>query len=507
MIFTMANTVLENNSRSKLLMLIGLTVLFFAIYFFNLSGEKLFSYKSGLGIDGEYYGRMVRGLPGNLFDKTVEPYWYQKFLPAIVARVVLQLSGMPIDNPLIVKAYSLIDAISIAGSVFLYFAITRKLKYSIEKVTLGFVLVFFCFGLLKYAPYQPLLTDRVALFECFLLLYCYVINNWKLALLVAFLGLFTFPLVVWLTAMLVFSVKREETETAPKKMPVNVIAFVLSILPVGITAYDYFFSPDVFNKYANNGLASISWETTGAALLVILSAVFVCLFLFFGMVSVLKHVNISGMLSHVYWDRVVSFVALYVLLQLILHFFTGNPYGLSRTPFHFIENVSYQSLVFPAGFLVSHFMFFGSIVIVFLLGASGYLSKLSNRHLGVVCLFAVNLLLLVSTESREFIYLLPFAGFVILEGIDDKLAGSKVFFTTVLLINLAVSLFWFNINVPEIFEPITNKQAFPWQRFYMILGPWRSVQMNMLFGLVMVTSFGLVWYTMGKAKSIADARH
>lgn len=484
----------KNENRIHAYALPALLVLFFGIYFFNLFGEKLFYYSNGLGIDGEIYGRMVRNLPQCLYNGTIEPYWYQKVFPVIIARGILELSGMHIDNPMIVKAYTLINAGCITGSVLLYFVIAKKLHFSLPKRTMGFLLLFFNFGLLKFAPYEPLLNDSMALLLSFILLYCYLVNNWKLGFFFSFLGLFTFPLVIWLTAAVLFSFKKTHKAPDTVNTPFRIIALCLALSPAIITAYNYFFNFERFDFYSYYGLAVISLDSVTGTVLLVISLLAVSWFLFLGFKMMFKLINVKDILQYIYWNRLILFVGQYALLKVILHLFTNNEIHQGRSSFHFIENISYQSLIYPLGFLISHFMFFGSIVLLFCFGARKYLNRISIQDNSIFLLMLFNFFFLISTESREFIYLLPFVGYIVLQNINEKVVNNNIFLSLIFIVNLTVSLFWFKINVPGIYEPVKNKLAFPWQRFYMILGPWRNTEMFTLFGVVTLLSAALIWY-------------
>lgn len=467
--------------------LASLVVLFFSIYFFNLAGEKFFFYKTGLGIDGTHYGNMLRGLPESLYNNTVMPYWYQKFFPVIIARMLIEVSGLPIDNPLIVKAFMLIDMICLTASVIIYLSICKLESFSRNKTILGFVLIFISFAFLKYAPYEPLLTDRVAFLEAMLLLYCYIKKYWVGGLAIAFIGLFTFPLVIWLSASLLFMVRGNiggAREYSNRLAP----ALFVALVPVGITVWNYFFSYEDFNFYRHHDQATFSWGSPASVLLLVLSLSVLLFVLTYTYKIILSGIALKQLGRAVYWNRVLAFGTLYVVFRAIMFFYADNTRD-PRTAIDFIEDISHQALVYPGGYFVSHFMFFGSVVVLF-----GLLFKrfLQNNQAGLTMLIMVNAFFLISTESREFIYLLPFVAYIVIKNINESFASDRVMLLLILGLNLVVSLFWFKVNTPEIYDAVGSRLTFPKQRFYMLLGPWRNLHMYMVYAASTVISSSII---------------
>lgn len=467
--------------------LAGLIILFFSIYFVNLLGEKFFFYKTGLGIDGTHYGNMLRGLPGSLYNNTIGSYWYQKFFPVIIARLIIEVSGLPIDNPMIVKAFMFIDILCLIASVVVYLLICKFESFSKSKTTLGFVLIFISFAFLKYAPYQPLLTDRVAFLEAMLLLYCYIRNYWFGGLIIAFFGLFTFPLVIYLSAALLFVV-REGAVPAKENRSVKVSALAIAMIPIGLTAWNYFFSYEDFSFYRRHDQPSLYWDTAGETLLLILSASTLVVLITYVYRLILSRISIGGYIKSIYWNRVLAFALLYTAFRAII-FFNANDTQGKRSAVDFIEDISHQALVYPAGYFVSHFMFFGSIVVLFVLLFKRFLQ---NNQAGLMMLIMVNTFFLISTESREFIYLLPFVAYIVIKNISENFASDRVLLLLVLGVNLLVSLFWFTVNTPEIFDAVGSRLVFPKQRFYMLLGPWRNLYMYLAYAAATAISSSII---------------
>ncbi|MEJ7813450.1 MAG: hypothetical protein WKG32_23785 [Gemmatimonadaceae bacterium] len=156
-------------------------------------GERI-PQSGGLGWDGQLYGELARYFFGSVFVDRIDGYHIQRVLPSLLVHVPLRLLGVTRDTPRVILGFEILNLLLTLGTGVLWWRTANELGVSERGRWLGFTGLFVNFAMLKFASYDPVITDVSAFATGALMLWLFL-RRYQMALLAtALAGAFAWPL-------------------------------------------------------------------------------------------------------------------------------------------------------------------------------------------------------------------------------------------------------------------------------------------------------------------------
>ena len=453
-------------------------IIIFAILLYNSSHERIWL-NNGNGPDGDTYVQIMKSMPDALTNNTLPSYYYQRLFPLGLCHYSLDLFNLPPTNINVQNFFIVIYFAIILASIFVFSKISDLLNFSKNTWALAFILMFYNFAILKFLVYYPILTDAFAFFEGLLILYFYLKKSFLPLLIVSIFSLFTIPTVIFLSSILLIAFDKDSDAEVKEQPQFKFILYYLlpamvAIIPVAFTAHAYLFNYAEFDWPRVTNKGTLSWVDTPQRIMLILSVTTLTAMIFITYRRLLRYLpDILSSVKNIRYVKIAIMVFVFILCQMIVKACSDPNAANPMTFVHYIYMISYHSLVYPLVTIVSHSAFLGLsfILIIFF-----HKTIFNNAHLlgkGFILFLFFNMLLMMGTESRQYMYVLPFIVILIANGLKDKTFDNRLILVMA-IVGLITSSFWFNINVPGIENLETNRMLYPKQRYYEFSGPWMS---------------------------------
>lgn len=448
------------------------------MYFFLsfLFSEKLQA-NSGLGWDGFRYADLATNF---LESKELDSYLIMRIIPSAWVHIVFNFFSIDFTPQNIIRAFEAINLISILlGTYFTkrameYFDIQPMLQI------LGLLLLIVNYAILNFTVYYPVMLDAAGFALGAALLHYYLRKEHLNVWLISILGFFTWPTIGFLGAiMLIFPYPKTIDERAYQSPKFSgyilpTIAF-LYIIIIGfyLVYYNTDFIPMAYTLPLDKNLAPIS--IVALAFTALWWALWISNFPIFSIKYIKNTISLYGIIS------------VMILALTFLFFKTLKDLPASENLNHFVltRPQIVMGVVKPFIVLVSHINYFGSVLILLLLFTRTVQNNLKQLGLGFVLAILFNLMLFgIVSESRSLINLLPWF-VVMLVVCINHLKFSFWMFAPAIIFNIVSSKIWLKIgDVNNSGFNADGTIAFPYQKFFMNLGPWISTQMWLLFCVV-----------------------
>jgi hypothetical protein len=436
--------------------------------------------------DGENYIHYALHFPEAAFGQTVNIYYFQRILPSGMVYGVAQLFNIPLTEQ---KVFYIFLGLNI-GLIFISFGIwllvCKQLNLSKRGKALGFTGLFINFALLKMAFYYPVLTDVMAFTLGLSLLYFYLKQYTVGLLLIGVIGAFTFPTVFYSALLLfIFPVEQLQTMAASKYLFWNNLLAVMSATFFLLLVIIFYYYRDVPLINPAPGFVLMISIAAALAYVYFASRAFYRTGLY---LHSIKNFNA--------WTRASAAIGVLVVVYILL--FQGASNGPSPLNYKgFLANIVVSAIANPLTFLVSHAVYLGPVFLVLLYFIKPFIKQVNGYGLGLHLLIVGYVLLSINAETRLFINAWPFFVAFLCKALEGvKLPHS--FYIFCLLFALALSKFWYRIDVAYFSENYLN---FPEQKYFMSIGPWMSDEMYLLQGAVaLVVFFWIYWFYFWKKK-------
>lgn len=472
------------DSKCTLYRRITLVGILLSILVFSFTGEKL-PYNNGLGWDGEDYFSILQNFSESYLNHGINAYHIQRILPFAIVHYTYAMLGIKVTPESAVTGCSVLNFICILLTVLYFFKISKNRKWNPKTETIAFAICFFNVPILKIFGYYALLTDCPAYLLSYMAIYYFLTNNKIMEVIVGILAMVTWPilaLVIWIMAFF----PREEVQ------PLNAddrISKMLSLLVRG--AYTLwlpllFIAVSVAMTYLHPERPFLEWfnhrhpfNYPHACICIIATAV---LFFF---ASKSFFLNWKDVLSIIFKKRnlfivIGSFVGFVCLYTASKYFGGESGFSASR------QIVAMQE--YPASdFLVvleTHFLYLGLFFIMLILLWKDFVKIVCEKYgIGFLLAVMLGLVFITEIETRKLISFYP-VFMIPLMGVIEKKDFKNWVPIAFVAISLALSFFWWKINVPGIEESfiarIDNYRAFPAQRYFMFMGPWQCRMVYMI---------------------------
>ncbi len=460
------------------ILLIGILI---AIYAGNRAFEQI-PVNNGYGWDGKHYANLTVHFEEMAAQKLIDSYQYQRvFTPALIY-YSCKWFGISLTESSVLSVYGYYNLIMLTIGAFLYFGWCNRLKMSKPVEIAGFAALFFNYFVLKNTPYYPILTDSTAFVFGILLIYWVTTQNIIGKWLIAMIGPLVFPLFPLVTLPLVLFTKGNSFTSLTQRIKLFTIfkwigTAVFLIASILVVLFPQSVLPEKYQMHFNILLIPIS----------VLCVVVYSWFLFekFQTTQPLRT------------ESPGSF-PLFPLGIILLYWAFGKYLILNNsipeegfTPMVFGLNIVQQTLDFPFSWMLAHLTYFGPAILVLILWGRTLFQQLFQQTDGIILFAFISLLLMMGSESRQFIYCWPFWVSMTLPLFSSiKLSMPQAIAFAVLC--LIQSKCWFPINVEGNFADY-DYAHFPEQRYFMNHGPFMSDTSYGINTLIALVTTFFVW--------------
>lgn len=428
-----------------------------SIFFF----EKILL-NNGLGYDGQVYGDMVKYFPGILTDKQLNIYYVYRILPSILVWCGLKLCDLPITDNYIVAGFHFLNYISIIISIFLWYKISVKIKFSNIAFIFGLVLMLINFAFFKHVFYNPVLTDAFALMLGMCMLYIAIRNKPLLQIPAIIISRFVWPIGIYSGfIMLLAEVKQNLLHQHP--LFVKRIATIGRILVYVSCIICLVYGLFIFKQFKPNTKYLINFQY------LILSIPFV-----FGYLFCILRLPVESLITKVRVDKwyviAVAFIvaALLILVRVPVELFADKQ-AYTITPASVVYLSYLRAVERPAIFMVAHLSYFGALAFFMIVYWGSFKNTFAHLSPAVGFLVFVHLIFAVNSETRFLILALPFFVYWAVL-VFEKVANKKIILWAYLIVGLVTSKFWLQINVGLDAQNYLSEGV----RYYISFGPWMS---------------------------------
>lgn len=464
----------------------------------------------GYGSDGLYYGHYAVTLNKGIASKEFPRRGFERILGMAIPHAILSIlpSSPEPDKQLAIDGqtyiiskraimvYMVYNLILYFLSLFLWHLIATKANLNIWAYVLSFVLLFVNFSNLKQYFYEPVMLDPTTLCYSLLLLYVWLYGGVRSLLLISVLGLLvnTASAIVCLL-LLGFKPTNIYSKDDVKPFALPLALFAASVV-IGFSVY-YFYRP-LCNMLMEN-------ETIGQfffiSVFITASAVFAIAY------QVLKHYAVVDVKT-IWQNTRVIYALLFVAITFAYRFVSAllslpQDFTICDDKPHSLYNFFILILRLansrPAGFLSSHFAYFGITLPFIILNYKHIVRQVLQYGYGATLLLGVMLVLFINTESHQFVIVLPFVVYYIVT--NPLYNNLKAWHIGVLTgMALLASKVWFTINPLDPTKYATGNMQdfyalyeFPMQRYFMNLGPWMGNQMYVVHLVLCIAAMVIIY--------------
>ncbi len=424
-------------------------------------GERIPSHDQ-TGWDGYHYAHYVIDLPQQLVNGEIDSYHFYRLMPCFIVYLLLKLFHYDPNSVNVVHAFLALNTLLILLSALYYFVLCKHFKIKIQAEIIGFCGLFFNFAILKNSFYYPVLTDVFAFAFGFFVVGEFMRKRWLTIFFAFILGTFSYPLFFITSFVLLIKSKSSVVET----MMLKIFSYAKWVIPIIISL--------VFIIYLTIGKQLITpnyyFELDKVWLIGGFPLVLFYLYKIFDIkISFQENIfNKNSELKTII--GILVFVATYFLLNYLIKSFTIPENDF--TPSTFLWIIFQQAIAKPFSFLVSHFIYFGPIILLMIFYYKKIILEASEFGWQFLVYIFIYLLLGIGSESRQFMNAWP-AFVLLLVMAINKIIFNKNLVTAFVIISLFQSHFWLQINRPKIYESYIYDK-FPEQFFFMHHGPFAS---------------------------------
>ncbi len=439
----------------------------------------------GFGWDGKSYANICRDFPGVLVDKHEELFRKKRFVPSMLAWVVIKLTPLEFNNPdNIILAFRIVAFLSLLLSVFIFIKICDALKLSDKTTWLAYIGLFINYMTLKRAMYYPIDTGAVAFLCSLLIIYFYLKKSFVGLLIATILAFFTWELVSLFVLPLFFFRKIDGQQVVTENRGNRFFPGYL-IPAFGVVCYLvlYFFYGVIYD------VESYVSDTELVRWAVPLSLSIVLLYIFFGTRIVMQQFrvdNIRDIRKNINITGIIFFVVLMLMFKLVLK----NMHALSLPLSDVMHGWSLRPIIQPGIFYVAHVVFFGPVIVLVVLLWEDIVAQAREYGLGLLLVMGFAMALSLNSESRHLTMVIVPVIFMTAK-VFEHYKITKQECILFCIVSLLYSKVWMLMNIGDV--PPDNVLVFPWQRYFMNCGPWISNTMYVVQGVIVVVTTVVLW--------------
>jgi hypothetical protein len=465
---------------------LALILLLFAIWgvYSVVWGEKV-AIGGGFGWDGVIYGNLARH-----FDpRTLDDYYFQRILPSALVHGILVALRQPTDNANIVLCFGWLNLGMMLASCLLYREIADELGLKSSAFWFGFAAIFVNFAHFKTIWYIPSETDATVT-PLSLAMLMFYLRGQKIRLLFAsVLGAFTWPTLVYAgTFLLIF---RRDPIEEEKRSDFKWVSAALAVAVFGGAVFHFY----VRHRGMDPDLAQpIYWALP-------LSILCAGVYVYQGAVTLTRGMSLAACLKQLIPKQIISVVLLWAIVKIPLHFFAHHSAD-AVTATSTIHDIILRSVVKPAGYLVSHPLYFGPAFLVLLFFWRSFSTIVRRYGVGLVAVILMGVFTSLTPESRQslpsYVIAAPFLAILI----GDFSLPSRFYLAFGMLALLSTKI-WMPMHLPAYDDE--KYVQFPLQNLFMNSGVWMNNQMYVIQGAFVIAAAVVLFAFLGQAGKDMDS--
>lgn len=459
------------NQKHRLFLALGL-ILFLC---FGISSELIFA-NNGLGFDGVFYTDITKNFFDLIKTKGINAYYFQRTGMPFLIHSVFKVFQISFTDNHIISAYQFINALFILISVYFYFKISQLIQLSKSIEIIGFSALFYCFPILKFAMYYPILMDVPAFSIAIVMLYYYLKNNPYMFFLLVFMGSFVYPNFIILSVLFIFKQpnvmeNNEENKQSILKTITHTLSWV--VLPLFLCfIYIFLFWKNSYELISSEFKINL-WNTIYIWGAFILALVYILWLNYFPS----RNFILKNIVKSINYKSIILLVIVILLTKFIIMHFSSKE-KVTLTVEQYLYYVIYQAVKNPLNFIAAHVFYFGLIPLVSIFIIKDLKQEIQNFGLGMILFFSAFAFFSVGSESRQLINYYPFLVLLVLVTLNKKWNVSVTFSVVFIVVSISLSHFWYHINNglsnETIFTDYFKMFEFPLQHYFMFQGPWTS---------------------------------
>jgi len=451
-------------------------------------GETV-SVQRGLGWDGIHFAAYAKDFSRVVGERGVSPYHAQKLLPPLLVHGLLRLTGKVGTDQEIIFFFRALTIAELTGAALLWGVISRNLHFSRKTEIFGAISLFANYAFLKFFYYDAVLVDASGFFLGMAMCAAFVTRHSWAMLVASLLGAFVIPSYTLVTGLLLFVFPRRDEPSGETYTKVRSIAGYAAALIAALLVAEKAIALHHAGRLITNDASQINPDLlplSAVALVLMLAS------LWGPLVSLLPHP--LALIRETKWLRVPIAIALffgvrYAIAKIGAHPPPGSP-GIETTPEAHIFCILLESIAKPFISLGSHVVFFGPLFLAFILVRRDALKNVWAHGSGLAGVFALFTFFSIDSESRHLVHLIPFIAMVTATAIDRKKIATRSFTYIYLVSALMLSKAWMVCESPPIGS---GTSPFSWQRIFMNLGPWMSLESYGIQMAAIAVAFGALW--------------
>ncbi len=437
---------------------------------YRLWGEKT-SIGQGFGWDGQGFLVWARHWSKTIFETKLDHYKVQKSLPAGVIHYAMRALHVERTDRNILLAFTVAMGVCFVGTTLLWGAIARDRRLRRPAAWLGFALLYASFSGLRFFHYIPPLLDPWGMLIGAAMFWLYL-RRWTIALApLAFVGGFVIPGYLPLLGSVFMFFPRD---VPPRRATWPWLGLGLGLglgLVLAKRAWDFH---DAGGHITNDAEQVVPQ-------LVPLSAAALALYVGMSLGPLLARIpTLRGAWSSVRlrWLPVIAGIA-WAIPKIVDRVATPV---LDVTPEAHQRVVLLTAIARPLASVVASFAFFGPLILLMWLLRKPIGELLWDLGPGAVAAYAALIVLGIDSESRHLMLLLPVGITAVSLAFDRRAGGGHGWFPVVVAcLGIVASRAWISLESPPLGKLPDGANAWPypqwtWQRFFMNLGPWMTLE-------------------------------
>jgi hypothetical protein len=457
------------------------------LWWLAFATSERFLAHEGLGDDGVAYGAWIVHWKWNLPEMGLSAYNAQRLVAAALVRWLLDVQHLPITNANIVYTFGAVDFVAIIIAWLAWVRACRSLALTRAGWLLGALVAFASFGVLKWIPFDPVLTDALGLAAGSLALVFWLEDRVALLWAVGALGAFVWP-GFGLQACVLLALPRPRSGVGPAlpERPGMIADALAALFAAGWVVLAWPFrewTPGSGVIYASRSVF-------------VASIIIVGLVLFFGLRAMARpwilvaHARAEGARVGI---GVLAAAALWLCVRAFGRWASQSPtVELSQVPdvkmSNFLDMSLFLSVQRPAAFLVAHLVFFGPWIAFALVRWPSVCRAAARVGPGLLAVLGAAFLAGTNSESRRLFAVLPFVAFAVVPGLDSRWSPARL--ATFAGLTIFGSRVWstaVQLPLPDL-EPIAACE-----------GPWMPIGQYQLALSLLVVGAGWAWHLVNTA--------
>lgn len=442
--------------------------------------RDLIPVNDGYGWDGNMYGMYTQYWEEAVRQKAINAFRMQRMLvPAALAHILPMLKvELTAEN--IITAFRVSNVFWIGVTLLFFLLLARAARWDWQRTSLGMSALLLSVPVLKMSLFYPISPDIPALAFGMMAVYLWYRRLWPLLLALVLVGSFTAPTMILYGLLLVFPRGAPAKDSPAPKWVIALPPLLFLLAWTGVWVY----YPDTFNRPPSGSHpVQMQWLPLSLPLMLAYMA---------GIGLLLRYLKVRALLQsmRVQWWWIPLLLVGYAATRYLIQWWAG-PEAAPQTMGGYLRLLLAQSVAWPAGSVVAHFVYFPGLVLLLCLGGRHLPVTLRREGWGAFILALAAGVLFLGSETRQLIQLVPFLVFVGVQAIGKGAFFPTWFVSLWALGLLAASRFWIQIGRPGSLDGLYLEE--PAQRYFQFHGPWMNGQSWSLAMAGLVFSVGLLW--------------